>query len=165
MKDMLIIDADGHVTESAEVLRKYLREENRRRPLFASEGWDRRFGGALGKNNHDPHVQLADMDAEGIDVQVIYPSSLLSLSATKETGVAVDAARAYNDWLAEFCATNPGRLKGVGVVALQDVGAAIEEARRAVNQLGHVAIMMPTNVRDQEIGARQFWPFYEEAER
>jgi len=53
----------------------------------------------------------------------------------------------------------------VAVVALQDVGAAVVEARRATQELGHVGIMMPTNVRDQDIGLRQFWPFYEEVER
>jgi hypothetical protein len=25
--------------------------------------------------------------------------------------------------------------------------------------------MMPTNVRDQDIGRREYWPFYEEVER
>jgi predicted TIM-barrel fold metal-dependent hydrolase len=165
MKDLLIIDADAHVTESDTSMQKYLREENRGRPLRASEPWDRSFGGRLGKENDDPRVQLADMDAEGIDIQVVFPTGRLSLSAVKETHVAVDVARAYNDWLAEFCATNPRRLKGVALVALQDVDAAIREARRAVEELGHVGIMMPTNVRDQDIGKRQFWPFYEEVER
>jgi len=165
MKDMLVIDADGHVSESNASLKKYLKAEYRSRPLQASESWDRSFGGTLGKQNEDPKVQLADMDAEGIDVQVIYPSSRLSLSAEKETDLVVDIARAYNDWLAAFCATDPGRLKGVAVVALQDVNASIKEARRAVEQLGHVAVMMPTNVRDQDIGRRRFWPFYEEVQR
>lgn len=164
MKDMLIIDADGHVSESAESMKKYLKEENRSRPLGASEAWDRSFGGTLGKRNEDPHVQLADMDAEGIDIQVIYPSSRLSLSSEKETPLVVDLARAYNDWLADFCSTDSKRLKGVAVVPLQDVGASIQEVRRAVKDLGHVAVMMPTNVRDQDIGKQDFWPFYEAVE-
>jgi uncharacterized protein len=60
---------------------------------------------------------------------------------------------------------NPARLKGVALVALQDVNAAIAEARRAVEQLGFIGVMMPTNVLDQDIGHKQFWPFYEEVER
>ena len=100
----------------------------------------------------------------GIDVQVIFPSHL-SLNAEKETDLATDIARAYNDWLAEFCATDPRRLKGVAMVALQDIDAAIREARRAVEKLGFVGVMMPTNVRDQDIGRREFWPFYEEVQR
>ena len=138
-------DADGHVTESDASLRKHLKEENRARPFMGGESWDRRFGGKLGKMNEDPRMQLADMDAEGIDIQVIYPSHL-SLSAVKETDLAVDLARAWNDWIAEFCAADPRRLKGIAQVALQDVDASVREARRAVEELGLVGIMMPTNV-------------------
>jgi uncharacterized protein len=164
MNNFPIIDADGHVTESNESLRKHLKNEYRNRPLMHSEAWDRSFGGTLGKRNEEPKTQLADMDVEGIDVQVIFPSHL-SLNAEKETDLATDIARSYNDWLAEFCATDNRRLKGVAMVALQDIQAAIREVRRAVEQLGFVGVMMPTNVRDQDIGRHEFWPFYEEVER
>ncbi len=164
MKNFPIIDADGHVTETFGSLKKHLKEQYRNRPLMTSEAWDRSFGGTLGKRNEDPKVQLADMDLDGIDIQVIFPTHL-SLSSEKETDVATDIARAYNDWLATFCAADPSRLKGVAMVALQDVNAAIGEVRRAVEQLGFVGVMMPTNVRDQDIGKREFWPFYEEVER
>ena len=167
MNGMLVIDGDAHVTEPPEGLRQYLKEENRVRPLFGGgEPWDRFLGGTLGKGrNDDPQVQLEDMDADGIDIQVIYPTLSLGLCRHKETDVAVDIAHAYNDWLAAFCATNPQRLKGVALVALQDVGAATKEVRRAVEELGMVGVMMPTNVRDQDIGRREYWPFYEEVER
>lgn len=164
MKNFPIIDADGHVTESLESLKKHLKQEYRQRPLFSGEAWDRSFGDTLGKRNEDPRVQLSDMDLDGIDIQVIFPTHL-SLNSEKEAPLATDIARAYNDWLAEFCATDPRRLKGVAMVALQDVGAACREIRRAVEQLGFVGAMMPTNVRDQDIGKREFWPFYEEVER
>jgi predicted TIM-barrel fold metal-dependent hydrolase len=164
MKHFPIIDADGHVTETLESLKKHLKPEYRNRPLMTSEAWDRSFGGTLGKRNEDPKVQLTDMDLDGIDVQVVFPTHL-SLNSEKETEVATDIARAYNDWLADFCAANPQRLKGVAMVALQDVKGAVKEIRRAVEQLGLVGVMMPTNVRDQDIGKREFWPFYEEVER
>jgi len=164
MEKFPIIDADGHVTESNESLKKHLKKEYRNRPLMHSESWDRTFGGTLGKRNEDPKVQLSDMDIDGIDIQVIFPSHL-SLNAERETDLATDIARAYNDWLAEFCAADPRRLKGVAMVPLQDVDAAIKEVRRGVEQLGFVGVMMPTNVRDQDIGKREFWPFYEEVQR
>ena len=42
-----------------------------------------------------------------------------------------------------------------------------QSAKRAApcEQLGFVGVMMPTNVRDQDIGRREFWPFYEEVQR
>src|SRR5262249_59179650 len=54
MKNFPIIDADGHVTESNESLRKHLKKEYRNRPLMHSEAWDRSFGGTLGKRNEEP---------------------------------------------------------------------------------------------------------------
>lgn len=164
MRDMLIIDADGHVSERDDSIRKFMSDEFRSRKIKESSAWDPTFNGQLGKSNDDPRVQMEDMDAEGIDVQVIYPSNL-SLNHLKETALAVEYARGYNDWLAQFCSANPRRLKGVAQVALQDLDAAIREARRAVQELGHVAIMMPTNVLDEDIGHRRFWPFYDEAQR
>lgn len=160
-----IIDADAHVTETVAGIRKYLKAEYQARPIWTSHSWDMDFGGKLGKYNDKPEVQLADMDAEGIDVQIIFPSRGLSLNFEKQTQLAVNVAQAYNDWLADFCSVSPHRLKGVALVALQEIDAAVKEARRAVEQLGHFAIMLPTNVRDQDIGGREFWPFYEEAER
>jgi predicted TIM-barrel fold metal-dependent hydrolase len=165
MTPSLVIDSDGHVTESVASLQKYLRPEHRGRTLWSRDAWDRSFGGTLGKDNEDPKVQLADMDAEGIDVQVVFTTRGLRLNMCREVALAVDVARAYNDWLADFCSTNPQRLKGIALVALQDVDAAIKEARRAVQELGHVGVMAPTNVLDQDIGDRRFWPFYEEIER
>ncbi|HEY7165090.1 MAG TPA: amidohydrolase family protein [Candidatus Binatia bacterium] len=164
MKSFPIIDADGHVTESNESLKRHLKKEFRNRPLMHSEAWDRTFGGTLGKRNEDPRVQLQDMDLDGIDIQVIFPSHL-SLNAERESDLATAIARAYNDWLAEFCATDPKRLKGVAMVALQDIQGAIREVRRAAEELGFVGVMMPTNVRDQDIGRTEYWPFYEEVER
>ena len=154
MKSFPIIDADGHVTESLESLRRHLGKEHQSRPLFTLEAWDRSFGGTLGKRNEDPKVQLADMDLDGIDIQVVFPTHL-SLNSEKETALAVDIARAYNDWLAEFCSADPKRLKGVAMVALQDVNAAVREIRRCVEELGFIGVMMPTNVRDQDIGRRE----------
>ena len=95
MERFQVIDADGHVEESAASLQKYLKKENRGRPLWTSDSWDRDFGKTLGKNNEDPHTQLVDMDADGIDVQVIYPTRGISLSAAREVDLAVDIARAY----------------------------------------------------------------------
>src|SRR5687767_13888428 len=116
MKPYLVVDADGHVEESSKGLQKYLMQENRGRPLWTSDSWDRNFGGALGKVNEDPHVQLEDMDVDGIDVQVVYPTRGISLSAAREVDLAVDLAHAYNDWLAEFCSVNSARLKGIALV-------------------------------------------------
>jgi len=39
--------------------------------------------------------------------------------------------RAYNDRLAEFCRTDPARLKGIAMINLDDAQDAIKELERA----------------------------------
>ena len=49
--------------------------------------------------------------------------------------------RAYNDWLAEFCNTNPDRLKGLAMINLDDVRDGIQELERTA-RLGLVGGMI-----------------------
>ena len=84
----------------------------------------------------DPRERLRVMDEEGMDVAVLYPGLGFSLGAIKDPELGVASCRIYNDWIAEFCAADPGRLVGVAALPLQDPPAAAAEARRAVNELG-----------------------------
>ena len=87
----------------------------------------------------DPVQRLTDMDAEGIDQAVLYPSIGLYMSVLNDPTAAVAVARAYNDWLASYCATADRRLFGAAMLPLQDPPAAASELRRAVSELGFVA--------------------------
>ena len=84
-------------------------------------------------------ARLADMDAEGIDQAVLYPTIGLYFSVVDDPAAAVGLAAAYNDWLAGYCAADPRRLFGAALLPLQDPGAAARELRRAVTELGFVA--------------------------
>jgi predicted TIM-barrel fold metal-dependent hydrolase len=89
---------------------------------------------------HDPTARLVDMDSEGIDAAVLYPTSMLSW--IEEADLFGAACRAYNRWLADYCTAAPDRLFGVGVVPLQDMDAAIAEMRHCVDDLGFKAVMI-----------------------
>jgi predicted TIM-barrel fold metal-dependent hydrolase/ketosteroid isomerase-like protein len=84
-------------------------------------------------------ARLADMDAEGIDQAVLYPSIGLYMSVLDDPVAAVAVARAYNDWLASYCGAADRRLFGAAMLPLQDPPAAAAELRRAVGDLGFVA--------------------------
>ena len=86
----------------------------------------------------DPYARLADMNREGIDQVVLYPTVGLSLPVVEDATVAVALARAYNDWLARYCAADPYRLFGSTLLPLQDPEAAVTELCRAVGELGFV---------------------------
>jgi predicted TIM-barrel fold metal-dependent hydrolase len=91
-----------------------------------------------------PRPRLADMDAEGIEQAVLYPTMLLGLPALADAEFAEVQADAYNAWLTEYCRAAPRRLFAVGVVPQQDVGRAVRVIRRA-RELGHVAIFLRPN--------------------
>ena len=87
----------------------------------------------------DPVARLRDMDSEGIDQAVLYPTIGLYFSVLEDPAAAVALATAYNDWLAGYCAADPRRLFGAAMLPLQDPAAAARELRRAVAELGLVA--------------------------
>jgi uncharacterized protein len=89
---------------------------------------------------HDPVARLADMDAEGIDVAVLYPTAMLTW--IEEADIFGAACRAYNNWLYDYCAADPDRLFPVALVPLQDQDAAIAEMERAAGSLGAKAVMI-----------------------
>ena len=73
--------------------------------------------------NWDSASQLAAMDQEGIDLAVLFPTrGLLTLgTGDLEPGLATAISRAYNDWLADFCAGGKGRMFGAGMLLPHDV--------------------------------------------
>ena len=89
---------------------------------------------------YDPRARLADMDDEGIDVAVLYPTSMLTW--VEEADLFGAACRAYNSWLHDYCAEAPTRLYPVALVPVQDLDAARKELHRCVDQLGAKAVMV-----------------------
>lgn len=108
--------------------------------------------------------RLRDLDREGIDVQVLYPSLLLCVSGLENGQLVTAVCHAYNRWLAEVCQHKPDRLKGMAVVTLQDLEGAIREIRHA-KELGLVGVLVSGIVGNRRLGAPEFLPFFAEAER
>jgi predicted TIM-barrel fold metal-dependent hydrolase len=79
---------------------------------------------------YDPHAYVTANEADGVWGSVIYPSEGLVLFGVPNSGVVTRAMRIYNDWIAEFCASEPLRLKGIAMLNLDDPAVAEEELRR-----------------------------------
>jgi predicted TIM-barrel fold metal-dependent hydrolase len=100
----------------------------------------------------DAQSQVDAMDAEGLDMAVLFPSRglfVLGLDSCDMVGAdglepdfAAAIARGYNDWLHDFCGHSPERMFGAGMVAPHDVDSAVREARRCVEELGFKAIFL-----------------------
>lgn len=98
---------------------------------------------------HDPHARVKDMDADGIDVGIVYPSTGLRMySVLTDSNLLSGLFRGYNDWLAqEFCAPYPDRIKGIAMVNIDDVADGIAELERCA-KLGHIGAMIPVHLAD-----------------
>lgn len=93
-------------------------------------------------------VQLEAMAEEGIDIAVLYPSRGLNVLSIPgiEPAFAAALARAYNDWLADFCQEDTGKLVGAGMISPFNIDDAIAETQRCVKQLGFRAIFLRANI-------------------
>ena len=113
----------------------------------------------------DPRQRVEVLDAEGIDVSVLYPGLGLSLGAILDPALAVASCRVYNDWIAEYAAAAPGRLVGVAALPLQDPRAAAAEARREVRELGlRGAFARPNPHAETPLHDRVYAPVWEALE-
>ena len=50
-----------------------------------------------------PEEHIKDMDLDGVDVSIMYPTTSLLIYIVPDTGLVNACFRAYNDWIAEFC--------------------------------------------------------------
>jgi aminocarboxymuconate-semialdehyde decarboxylase len=107
--------------------------------------------------------RLADMDAMGVDLQVISPSpSQYYYWADPE--LAKQIVRTQNEYIAEICARHPDRLVGLGTLALQHPKLAAEQLADAVKRLGLKGVEISTSVNELELGASDLAPFWSAAE-
>jgi len=111
------------------------------------------------------HVQA--MDIEGIDVAVIYGTRgrQVMMHDDHDPQVAAALARAHNDWTRDFCQHDPARLRFAAQLAFHDIPAAVAEARRAVRELGAVAVIgNPNPINGRHIHDPEFEPLWSAVE-
>jgi 2,3-dihydroxybenzoate decarboxylase len=79
--------------------------------------------------------RLPEMDAPGIDVQVL-SLTVPGLQGDQDATAARADARLANDYLAEVIGGHPDRFRGFAALPMQDPSAAAAELARCVRQLG-----------------------------
>jgi len=166
MQNAKIIDADGHVLDRDTDIRAFMEEPYCRRQgsLLAKDKWDASMYGKLGMNITDVPTRLRDMDTEGIEESVLFPTTGFAITQSPEIDYAAAYCRGYNDWIASVCKESP-RLKGIGLVPFQDVPAAVAEVNRAITKLGLAGIAVASFGMKEHLGTPIFWPIYEELQR
>ncbi|HEX3176382.1 MAG TPA: amidohydrolase family protein [Methylomirabilota bacterium] len=107
--------------------------------------------------------RLRDMDAQGVDVQV------LSIH-TPFFGYHLDAAQGgrlageFNDEIADMVREHPARFAGLATLPMQDIATAIDELERAVTLLGLKGAELDTAVNGDNWDDPKFLPFFKAAE-
>ncbi|MDY7012938.1 MAG: amidohydrolase family protein [Cyanobacteriota bacterium] len=103
---------------------------------------------AIATGGVDPHVRVKDMDKEGIDIAILYPSGATSMCAVREPQLESALYQAYNRWLADYCAPYPNRLKGLALVSMRSPELGVAEIRRTAEASWMVGILISPHMDD-----------------
>jgi len=110
----------------------------------------------------DPEARLADQERDGVAAEVLYPTVGMMLCNHPDVDFKQACFDAYNLWIAEYCATHPDRLIGVGQTAMRSVDEGIEDLRR-IKALGLRGVMMPGNPAVADYDDPMYDPLWEAA--
>jgi aminocarboxymuconate-semialdehyde decarboxylase len=103
--------------------------------------------------------RLRDMDADGVEVQVLSPMPA-SLMHDADPAGAAELARRQNDFLAGLVATAPDRFRAFGAVPLQSPELAVAEFARCIGELGFVGVEIGTRVGERNLSDPGLDPFF-----
>ncbi|HSS10361.1 MAG TPA: amidohydrolase family protein [Acidimicrobiales bacterium] len=98
---------------------------------------------------YNAKARLQDMDQDGIDLAVLYPTMLLGLQSLRDVDFGEAQAQAYNNWCSDHTLEGEGRLFGAGAVPpmhqADDVPRVAAEIRRVAELPGMVSVFMRPN--------------------
>ncbi len=108
--------------------------------------------------------RLADMDAAGIDVQVISAAVAAAPIESFDPAIGVPLARDCNDALADATRAHPTRLAGFALLPLQSPDAAAAELDRCVTKLGFKGALINGTINGRFLDDPIFQPVLAQAE-
>ncbi|HVX22301.1 MAG TPA: amidohydrolase family protein [Acidimicrobiales bacterium] len=109
----------------------------------------------------NPQSRIKEMDEKGIDVMIVSPAPPLYMYNI-ELEYQIPFAKAYNDELANYVATAPGRFFFVATLPMGDPKEAAIEAKRAIEELGARGVYIgAANLGGLELDDPALFPLYE----
>lgn len=105
--------------------------------------------------------RLADIDRAGIDIGILSCPPVYS----RVDEHAPELCRLVNDAIAAACRRDPQRFRGFAHLPFNDMKLALEEMRRALDELGFVGVLVTSNIGGRYLDSAEFYPFWEEANR
>jgi predicted TIM-barrel fold metal-dependent hydrolase len=152
----VLITADTHAGGNHAQYREYLDPEWRQ----AFDDWRGAYKnpsvehyGVKKKRNWDYEVRTADQNSQGVVGEVIFPNtvppfyskSIVTAHAVRpeEYERCLAGVRAHNRWLKDFCAEDPKRRAGIGVILPNDLDEAIKDIEFIANAGLRGGVLLP----------------------
>src|ERR1044071_2563053 len=170
------IDADGHVLERQQDIRKYLEAPwNRRQTSLwpSDQPFDTELFDTLGYRGYERGMSPAQQVETGLKIMaeynmeqaVLFPTGSGNITKLREPEFCAAACRAANDHFAKEYNALSDRIHCVGVLPLKQPQEAAKELRRAVTELGLISFELLSMGLPTALGDPMYDPLYEEAER
>ncbi|MGH8928132.1 MAG: amidohydrolase family protein [Acidimicrobiia bacterium] len=152
----LVVDVHAHLTP-----------QRYKNALRTGQTWHGLDGvpGELGLGGFDRSVaeRIADLDRDGVDLQLISPTAGFYQYANELATTKV-IARECNDEIAETVSQHPTRFAGLATLPMQDPSSAIAELERAMAELKLKGAMISDHVAGRTYDEPEFLPFFQAAE-
>ena len=175
--DLMLVSADSHVDEPADLWEKRLPASMRERapnfkklrhregrPPLHLKGSEPAQACApkpeRPRGGNDPAQRLKDMALDGVVAEVIYPTSASNLFYIEDSSLQETCIQVYNDWISEYCQTAPNRLFGLAMVSTYDIDHAVKELLRCKKQGLRGAVIWQSPPRQIPFSSNhydQFW--------
>jgi aminocarboxymuconate-semialdehyde decarboxylase len=134
-------------------------EEGRANLMFGTENFR-----TLHSGNWNAERRMQDMEAAGVDAEVVSPMPAAFLPYNFEREDAISLCGTVNEWMARFCEANPTRFFGLGIAPahLEEEGPRVLEEMKMMGLLG---VVIGSNIQKKSLGSPEFRGFFETADR
>jgi aminocarboxymuconate-semialdehyde decarboxylase len=114
-------------------------------------------------NRWGTEQRLEEMDALGVDMQVVSPTDCF-YQYDRDPQVTARIAAEANEEIAGMVRDHPTRFMGIGTLPMQDVGRAVAEMRRGIEDLGLTGFMIDDHVNGRTYDEDDFDDIWSAAE-
>ncbi len=108
--------------------------------------------------NADAEVRLGLMEKYGIDIQALSQTAPVLLGFGADD--AAEICRLSNNDNYALCKAYPDRFVNICIISLLDIGSAMKELERSINELDCRGVTIATNQNGKGIDSAEYFPFY-----
>lgn len=109
----------------------------------------------------DADARIKAMDAEGIDVSMLFHARAMSLVRMEDKAFFTRCMDVFNEWMAEYCSAAPDRLVGVGILPTIYQPEATRDYIQKMQDLGLKALEIPSAPKNVPYNASAMEPMWE----